>query len=80
MIVSGSNYHEKHPTREVRGILNETSMPIHGHEIGAAEFRTACGQTYHIKRGRLRKMPVERATEEFGATKCGRCFENGRGY
>jgi len=25
-------------------------------------------------------MPVERATEEFGATKCGRCFEDGRGY
>ena len=79
MIVSDSNYHEKRPIRGVRGIPNETNMPIHGHGIGAAEFRTACGQTYRIKRGRLRKMPVERVTEEFGATKCGRCFEDCRG-
>jgi hypothetical protein len=65
---------------EVPGILNETSMTIHRHEMGAVEFRTACGQTYHVEHGQLREVPVDRATEELGARKCGRCFEEGRGY
>ncbi|MFB6228462.1 MAG: hypothetical protein ABEH88_07850 [Halobacteriales archaeon] len=64
----------------VRGILNETSMTIHKHEMGAADFQTVCGQTYHVEHGQLRMIPVDQATEEHDADKCGRCFENGRGY
>jgi hypothetical protein len=65
---------------DVRGILNETSMTIHKHEMGAADFQTVCGQTYHVEHGQLRMIPVTQATEEFDADKCGRCFEDGRGY
>ncbi|WP_338740154.1 hypothetical protein [Haloplanus salilacus] len=65
---------------DVRGILNETSMTIHKHAMGAEKFQTLCGQTYHLDRGQLRTMQVERATEELDAEKCGRCFEDGRGY
>jgi len=65
---------------DIRGILNETSMTIHKHEVGTAEFQTACGQTYHLDHGQLQKIEVERATDEFGAEKCGRFFEDGRGY
>lgn len=65
---------------EVRGILNETSMTIHKHELGGADFQTLCGQTYRLGHGQLQKIQVERATEELNAEKCGRCFEDGRGY
>jgi hypothetical protein len=65
---------------DVRGILNETSMTIHEHEMGAEDFQTLCGQTYHLDHEQLRTIQVERATEEFDAKKCGRCFEDGRGY
>ncbi len=65
---------------DVRGILNETSMTIHKHEMGAADFQTVCGQTYHVEHGQLRMIRVKQATEEFDADKCGRCFEDGRGY
>jgi len=65
---------------EVTGILNETSMTIHKHETGATDFRTECGQTSHVDHGQLREVPVDRATDELGARKCGRCFEEGRGY
>jgi hypothetical protein len=64
----------------LRGILNETSMTIHRHETGAEDFETSCGQTYHLQRGQLRTIQITRATEEVGAEKCGRCFEDGRGY
>ncbi len=65
---------------DARGILNETSMTIHKHEMGAADFQTVCGQTYHVERGQLRVIKVKQAIEEFGAAKCGGCFEDGRGY
>lgn len=65
---------------DVRGILNETSMTIHRHRTGAEGFQVSCGQTYHLNRGQLRAIQVERATEEFDVQKCGRCFEDGRGY
>ena len=67
-------------SERVQGILNETSMTIHKHETGAADLQTACGQTYHVEHGQLRKLPVVEATEEHSATRCGRCFEDGRGY
>jgi hypothetical protein len=65
---------------DVKGILNETSKTIHKHERGAAKFQTLCGQTYHLDHGQLRMIPVERATTDIDAEKCGNCFEDGRGY
>lgn len=65
---------------DARGILNETAMTIHKRETGAEGFQTVCGQTCHLERGQLRKIRVEQATGELDADKCGRCFEDGRGY
>lgn len=65
---------------DVRGILNEARMTIHQHEMGAADLQTLCGLTYHLEHGQLRMIQVERAISEFDAEKCGRCFEEGRGY
>jgi hypothetical protein len=62
-----------------RGVLNETSMTIHKHKIGAADLQTVCGQVYHIEHGQLRIVQVDEATQETDADKCGRCFEEGRG-
>lgn len=64
----------------VSGILNETSMTIHKQEMGAEGFQTLCGQTYHLEQGQLQRIQVVRASEQLGAEKCGRCFEEGRGY
>lgn len=66
--------------KEVRGVLNKTSMKIHKQEIGSADFQTVCGQTYHAEHGQLRMVQVKQATEESHAEKCVRCFEDGRGY
>lgn len=63
----------------VRGVLDETSMKIHKHERGAADFQTVCGQIYHVEHGHLRIIQVTQGTEKFDADKCGRCFDDGRG-
>jgi hypothetical protein len=59
---------------EERGILNETSMTIHKQERGAPDFQTVCGQTYHLEHGQLQMVQVRRATKEFNAETCDRCF------
>lgn len=63
-----------------RGILNETSKTIHKHRRGTGEFQTLCGQTYRLEHRQLREIEIAQATEEFDAEKCGRCFDDGRGY
>jgi hypothetical protein len=65
---------------DARGILNETRMTIHKHEMGAEEFQTLCGLTYHLEHGQLQTVQIGRAINEFDAEKCGRCFDEGRGY
>lgn len=65
---------------QVSGILNETSMTIHKHEMGAEDFQTLCGQTYHLEHEQLQRIQIKRASKQFDAEKCGRCFEDGRGY
>lgn len=65
---------------DVRGIMNETSKTIHKHEIGVGDYRTLCGQSYHLDREQLQIIQIKQATERFDAEKCGRCFDNGRGY
>lgn len=65
---------------DVSGILNETSQTIHKQELGTGDFQTLCGQTYHLDHGQVRKIQIEQATKEFDVDKCGRCFEDGRGY
>lgn len=64
----------------VSGILNETSMTIHKQEMRAEDFQTLGGQTYHLEQGQLQRIQVARASEQLGAEKCGRCFEDGRRY
>jgi len=64
----------------VTGVLNKTSMTIHKRETGTEGFKTLCGQSYHLDRGQLQKIRVNEGIEERGAEKCGRCFEDGRGY
>ena len=63
-----------------RGVLNETTMTIHKHELGGTDLQTVCGHTYHVDPDRLRTILIGRATDEFDASKCGQCFEDGRGY
>ncbi len=71
----GTNRHDA-PT----GVLNETSMTIHKREAGTKGFTTLCGQSYHLDCGQLQKVQLNQAIKELNADKCGRCFEDGRGY
>jgi hypothetical protein len=64
----------------MEGLLNETTGTVH--EIRAEEpvLEADCGVTNHLDADQLRRVPVERATTELGADKCGRCFEDAGGY
>lgn len=61
-------------------VLNRTTMKVHKHEKGTETVETRCGATYHLDPEQLLVTSVERATTEFDASKCGRCFEDGGGY
>lgn len=62
------------------GVLNETTMTVHKHEIGAVDLQTPCGHINHVEHDRLRIVGVERAIEDHDASMCGGCFEAGGGY
>lgn len=64
----------------VKGVLNETTMTVHKHEMGTAYLQTMCGHTHQVAHEQLRIVGIKRATEELGADKCGQCFEDGKGY
>lgn len=64
----------------VTGVLNKTSMTIHKRKTGTEGFETLCGQSNHLNREQLQKIQINEATEELDTKKCGRCFEDGRGY
>lgn len=66
--------------KDVNGVLNETTMTIHKHEIGEADLHTSCGQSYHLNPEKLRNIRIKQATEELNADRCGNCFKDGRGY
>jgi len=61
-------------------VLNETTRTVHKVEPGAPELHAECGVAYHLDPGQLWRMSVARAEREIGATKCGRCFEDGGSY
>lgn len=65
---------------EGKGVLNETTMTVHKREVGSTALRTVCGHTHHVEHDRLQVVEIERALEGRDATKCGGCFEGGRGY
>jgi hypothetical protein len=60
------------------GVLNETTGMVH--REGTAGGRTACGAATHLDGDRLRSLRLDRALEEYDASKCGRCFDDGGGY
>ncbi len=61
-------------------VLNETTKTVHKHEIGKSDLQTECGVTYHLEPDQLRLTTITQATADIGAEKCGRCFDDGRGY
>jgi len=65
-------------SQTMEGILNEITRTVHRHETGHSKYLTACGASAHLSPDQLRKVPLDRATEEFD--KCGRCFSDGGGY
>jgi len=64
----------------MKGVLNENTRTVHKHEPGDSNPRTVCGVSYHVARDQLQIMPVDRATGECDASRCGRCFDNSGGY
>ena len=66
--------------KERRGILNETTMTLHKQETGMADFQAPCGHTAHVPQDRLRIVEITHVIDEHDASRCGRCFEDGRGY
>jgi hypothetical protein len=67
-------------SRQAGGVLNQATRTVHRRKAENGEFGTVCGHTRHVDSDHLRRTSVEEATEERDATKCGRCFEDGRGY
>jgi len=62
------------------GVLNEYTGTVHKHETGAPVLHTVCGATYNLDSDHLREVAVEQALTDYGASKCGRCFEDGGSY
>lgn len=62
------------------GVVNVRTQTIHRHERGRAPLVTPCGLTSHVDADRLRRIPIDRATENAEASRCGRCFEDAGGY
>lgn len=62
------------------GVLNENSRTVHKRRRGQPGYQTECGATAHLSGDHLRRVPLSRVLAEADAEKCGRCFEDGRGY
>lgn len=62
------------------GVLNETTGTIHKRETAGPGLETACGVTYNMPEDSLRAAEVGAAVDLRHTTKCGRCFDDGRGY
>lgn len=67
-------------TRAMRGVLNEATDTVHKREPGESDFQTACGATAHVPHDDLRVAPVDPTVASTNASKCGRCFDDGKGY
>jgi hypothetical protein len=64
----------------VDGILNEYTNTIHRHQTGAPALHAACGVTHDLAVDQLRVISIERASTDYDADRCGRCFDDGGGY
>jgi hypothetical protein len=64
----------------MESIVNEVTRTVHKHETGASDLHTRCGVTYNLDPEQLQTMSLSRATTDYDASKCGRCFEDGGGY
>lgn len=67
-------------TPDMEAILNEVTKTVHTPKTGTADLHADCGVTHHLDPDQLRTMPVTKAVSDHDAIKCGRCFEDGRGY
>lgn len=67
-------------TESTDAVLNETTKTVHRHARGNSDLQTVCGLTHHVNPDQLRTTSVKRATTDFDASKCGRCFDDGGGY
>lgn len=65
-------------SQATEGVLNEVTQTIHRHKTGCSKCLTVCGVSSHLSPDQLRRVPLDRATDEFD--KCGRCFADGGGY
>lgn len=61
-------------------VLNEITNTVHKHELGEADFQTTCGAISTVAHENLRMTSIESPAAPADASKCGRCFEDGRGY
>lgn len=64
----------------MEGVLNEVTQTVHAHNPGESALHTSCGVAYNLSPDQLETMSVRQAMSVHNASKCGRCFEDGRGY
>lgn len=62
------------------GVLNKTTGTVHKQEIAEAGLKSVCGVTYNVPEGSLQSTDIGTAIELRHTAKCGRCFDDGRGY
>lgn len=63
----------------MKAVVNRTTETVHKRATEGPK-ETLCGATSHVDSGQLERTSLERARSAHGASKCGRCFEDGGGY
>lgn len=61
-------------------VLNELTKTAHKPKREASDLHTQCGITHHLTHDQVFRLSAERATIDYNASKCGRCFDEGGGY
>jgi hypothetical protein len=60
-------------------VVNRTTQTVHKRATEGSK-ETPCGATSHVDSSTLEHTSLQRARAAHGASKCGRCFEDGGGY
>jgi hypothetical protein len=63
----------------MKAVVNRTTETVHKYAIDGSK-ETPCGATSHVDSSHLERTSLERARSAHGASKCGRCFDDGGGY
>ncbi|WP_224270361.1 hypothetical protein [Haloprofundus salinisoli] len=63
----------------MRGVLNEQTKTVHKPNDHAYRL-AACGALFHVSEKSTVVVDLTDAVDEGGASRCGRCFEDGGGY